>query len=65
MKITLECEPNEIAVLLQVIKNITSPSSPIEQSPIPTTHEVRYVVDIQTINELSELARTKRKDETP
>lgn len=64
MELTIKGEPGEIAALLVSMKGIIS--NDILVAPLNTREStgIKHFVDTEAINELVQLAHTKRKEET-
>lgn len=64
MKITIECEPGEIAFLLGNIRDIISNDLSVDLLDLRASTEVKHFIDTKAINELIQLTHPKRREET-
>lgn len=64
MELTIKGDPGEIAALLGNMKGTIS--NDILDTPfnVRESTDIKHFVDTEAINELKQLARTKRKEET-
>lgn len=65
MEIMFNGEPNEIAILLRSIKGIISNDAFAEQLDLTLPSGIKHFVDTKATNELFQITRSKRKEETP
>lgn len=65
MEIMFKGEPDEITILFRNIKDIISNDTFAEQLEPPLPSGIKHFVDTKAINELFQITRSKRKEETP
>lgn len=63
MELIVKGEPHEIALLFRSIKGIISNDTFPDNLNPHISPEIKYIIDTKAVDELTQLAHTKRKDE--
>lgn len=65
MELIVKGEPHEIALLFRSIKGIISNDTFSDNLNPRISPEIKHIVDIKAVDELTQLAHAKRKEENP